>query len=106
LLLEGLRMKSPCVMSIFSKAWEGSALRYLNMSDIPLGETGIRALKELLNSQKDLEELYLMNNGMSAEVAKALSELIPSTVNLKVLHFHNNMIGDEGVMSIAEMVML
>jgi hypothetical protein len=29
------------VMSIFSKAWEGSALRYLNMPDIPLGEKGI-----------------------------------------------------------------
>ncbi|XP_062209498.1 RAN GTPase-activating protein 1-like [Phragmites australis] len=92
------------VMRIFSKALEGSVLRYLNISDNALGEKGVRAFKELLHSQENLEELYVMNDGISEEAAKALSELIPSTEKLKVLHFHNNMTGDEGAMSIAEMV--
>ncbi|TVU19344.1 hypothetical protein EJB05_35488, partial [Eragrostis curvula] len=92
------------VMRIFSKALEGSVLRYLNISDNALGEKGVRAFTDLLKSQENLEELYVMNDGISEEAAKALSELIPSTEKLKVLHFHNNMTGDEGAMSIAEMV--
>ncbi|XP_062180136.1 RAN GTPase-activating protein 1-like isoform X2 [Phragmites australis] len=94
------------VMRIFSKALEGSILRYLNISDNALGEKGVRAFTELLKSQENLEELYVMNDGISEEAAKALSKLIPSTEKLKVLHFHNNMTGDEGAMSIAEMVKL
>jgi Ran GTPase-activating protein 1 len=69
-----------------------------------LGEKGVRAFSELLKSQESLEELYVMNDGISEEAAKALSELIPATEKLKVLHFHNNMTGDEGAMYIAEMV--
>ena len=92
------------VMRIFSKALEGSVLRYLNISDNALGEKGVRAFSELLKSQESLEELYVMNDGISEEAAKALSELIPATDKLKVLHFHNNMTGDEGAMYIAEMV--
>ncbi|CAD6250098.1 unnamed protein product [Miscanthus lutarioriparius] len=92
------------VMRIFSKALEGSVLRYLNISDNALGEKGVRAFTELLKSQESLEELYVMNDGISEEAAKALSELIPATEKLKVLHFHNNMTGDEGAMYIAEMV--
>ncbi|CAD6250289.1 unnamed protein product [Miscanthus lutarioriparius] len=92
------------VMRIFSKALEGSVLRYLNISDNALGEKGVRAFSELLKSQESLEELYVMNDGISEEAAKALSELIPATDKLKVLQFHNNMTGDEGAMYIAEMV--
>ncbi|XP_035818721.1 RAN GTPase-activating protein 2-like [Zea mays] len=88
------------VMRIFSKALEGSVLRYLNISDNALGEKGVRAFSELLKSQESLEELYVMNDGISEEAAKALSELIPATEKLKVLHFHNNMTGDEGAMYI------
>ncbi|XP_047070492.1 RAN GTPase-activating protein 2-like [Lolium rigidum] len=92
------------VMRIFSKALQGSVLRYLNISDNALGEKGVRAFEELLKSQYSLEELYAMNDGISEEAAKALSDLIPSTEKLKVLHFHNNMTGDEGALSIADMV--
>ncbi|KAK8444499.1 hypothetical protein SEVIR_9G147000v4 [Setaria viridis] len=92
------------VMRIFSKALEGSILRYLNISDNALGEKGVRAFSELLKSQENLEELYVMNDGISEDAAKALSELIPSTEKLKVLHFHNNMTGDEGAVYVAEMV--
>ncbi|ONM11005.1 RAN GTPase-activating protein 2 [Zea mays] len=66
------------VMRIFSKALEGSVLRYLNISDNALGEKG-RKLRKLYLS------LFLQ-------------------LKLKVLHFHNNMTGDEGAMYIAEMV--
>ncbi|CAL0300411.1 unnamed protein product [Lupinus luteus] len=92
------------VMSIFSTALEGSALKSLNLSDNALGEKGVRAFGALLKSQNILEELYLMNDGISEEAARAVSELIPSTEKLKVLHFHNNMTGDEGALAIAEFV--
>lgn len=69
-------------MSIFSNALKGSRLRYLNLSDIALSEKGVRAFKELLNSQEDLEELYLMNNGLLGKAARILSEFIPSTEKL------------------------
>jgi Ran GTPase-activating protein 1 len=92
------------VMKIFSLALEGSILRYLNLSDNAMGEKGVRAFEAFLSSQKDLEELYLMNDGISEEAAKALSELLPSTEKLKVLHFHNNMTGDEGAVAISEVV--
>ncbi|KAG4394995.1 hypothetical protein AAZX31_20G131100 [Glycine max] len=92
------------VMKIFSTALEGSVLRSLNLSDNALGEKGVRAFGALLKSQKCLEELYLMNDGISKEAALAVCELIPFTEKLKVLHFHNNMTGDEGALAIAEVV--
>jgi len=92
------------VMSIFSSALEGCALRYLNLSNNAMGEKGVRAFRSLLKSQINLEELYLMNDGISEEAAKAVSELLPSTEKLRVLHFHNNMTGDEGAIAIAEIV--
>ncbi|KAG6500860.1 RAN GTPase-activating protein 1-like isoform X1 [Zingiber officinale] len=92
------------VMKIFSSALEGTVLRYLNLSDNALGEKGVRAFGALLKSQKDLEELYLMNDGISEEAAKAVCELIPSTDKLTTLHFHNNMTGDEGAVAISELL--
>ncbi|XP_061358138.1 RAN GTPase-activating protein 1 [Gastrolobium bilobum] len=92
------------VMTIFSSALEGCALRYLNLSTNAMGEKGINAFRSLLKSQNNLEELYLMNDGISEEAAKAVSELIPSTEKLRVLHFHNNMTGDEGAIAISELV--
>ncbi|KAK7355816.1 hypothetical protein VNO80_15078 [Phaseolus coccineus] len=92
------------VMTIFSSALEGCALRYLNLSNNAMGEKGVRAFRSLLKTQINLEELYLMNDGISEEAAKAVSELLPSTEKLRVLHFHNNMTGDEGAIAISEIV--
>ncbi|CAA0839865.1 RAN GTPase-activating protein 1 [Striga hermonthica] len=93
------------VMKIFSEALEGSDLRYLNISDNALGEKGVRAFGKLLKSQTKLEELYLMNDGISKEASQAVCELVPSTESLKVLQFHNNMTGDEGAAAISEILM-
>lgn len=92
------------VMTVFSSALEGCVLRYLNLSDNAMGVKGVRAFRSLLKSQNNLEELYLMNDGISEEAANAVSELLPSTERLRVLHFHNNMTGDEGAVAIAEIV--
>ncbi|KAJ0255009.1 RAN GTPase-activating protein 1 [Hirschfeldia incana] len=92
------------VMSMFSSALEGSKLRCLDLSDNALGEKGIRAFASLIESQRDLEELYLMNDGISEDAAKAVREMLPSTARIKVLQFHNNMTGDEGAVAIAEIV--
>ncbi|KAF2599792.1 hypothetical protein F2Q68_00007525 [Brassica cretica] len=77
------------VMDLFSNALQGSNLSSLNLSDNALGEKGVRAFGTLLKSLSSLEELYLMNDGISKEAAQAVSELIPSTEKLKVHHFHN-----------------
>ncbi|KAH6816464.1 RAN GTPase activating protein 2 [Perilla frutescens var. frutescens] len=92
------------VMNIFSEALEGSHLKYLNISDNALGEKGVRAFGKLLRSQTSLEEIYLMNDGISKEAAQAVCELVPSTETLRVLHFHNNMTGDEGAIAISEIL--
>ncbi|XP_019180623.1 PREDICTED: RAN GTPase-activating protein 2-like isoform X3 [Ipomoea nil] len=92
------------VMTIFSEALEGCNLKSLNLSDNALGEKGVRAFAKLLQSQKELEELFLMNDGISEEAARAVCELVPSTERLKVLQFHNNMTGDEGAVAISEIV--
>lgn len=92
------------VMTLFSSALENCKLKYLNVSDNALGEKGVRAFGSLLKSQRNLEELYFMNDGISEEAAKAICELIPSTKKLRVLHFHNNMTGDEGATSISLIV--
>ncbi|KAL0367562.1 UNVERIFIED_CONTAM: RAN GTPase-activating protein 2 [Sesamum radiatum] len=92
------------VMSLFSEALKGSHLRYLNISDNALGEKGVRAFGKLLQCQTSLEELYLMNDGISKEAAQAVCELVPSTEKLRVLHFHNNMTGDEGAIAISEVL--
>ncbi|KAI4965783.1 hypothetical protein ZWY2020_050913 [Hordeum vulgare] len=60
------------VMRIFSKALAGSVLRYLNISDNALGEKGVRAFTELLKSQGDLEELYVMNDGISGKLQSSI----------------------------------
>ncbi|KAF2284154.1 hypothetical protein GH714_019612 [Hevea brasiliensis] len=67
------------VMNIFSSALEGSILKSLDLSNNALGEKGVRAFGALLQSQSCLEELYLMNDGISEEAARAVCELIPST---------------------------
>ncbi|XP_061991535.1 RAN GTPase-activating protein 2 [Rosa rugosa] len=92
------------VISIFAAALEGSALRFLDLSNNALGEKGVRAFGALLKSQSCLEELYLMNDGISEEAAQAVHELIPSTEKLRILHFHNNMTGNEGAFAISEVV--
>ncbi|XP_078441853.1 RAN GTPase-activating protein 2-like [Wolffia australiana] len=89
------------VMRAFATALEGSKLRYLNLSDNALGEKGVRAFGPLLRTQTCLEELYLINDGISGEAANAVAELVPATDRLRVLHFHNNMTGDEGAAAIA-----
>ncbi|KAF3578854.1 hypothetical protein DY000_02031843 [Brassica cretica] len=92
------------VMNMFSSALEGSKLRFLDLSDNALGEKGIRAFASLIKSQRDLEELYLMNDGISQDAARAVRDLLPCTAKIRVLQFHNNMTGDEGAVAIAEIV--
>ncbi|GJW31642.1 Ran GTPase-activating protein 1 [Tanacetum coccineum] len=70
------------VMTIFSESLKHSVLRFLNLSNNALGEKGVRAFGQLLASQGNLKELYLMNDGISEEAVKAVCELIPSTKKL------------------------
>uniref|UniRef100_M4DU41 Uncharacterized protein n=1 Tax=Brassica campestris TaxID=3711 RepID=M4DU41_BRACM len=103
-----LKVEALDVMNLFSNALQGNVLSSLNLSDNALGEKGVRAFGTLLNSLSSLEELYLMNDGISKEAAQAVSELIPSTEKLRVLHFHNllnidgNIISEEGVEEVRE----
>lgn len=92
------------VMKMFSSVLDGCELRYQNLSDNSLGEKGVGAFESLLKSQRSLEGLYLINDGISEAAARAVCELIPCTGKLKVLQFHNNMTGDEGAIAISELV--
>ncbi|KAJ0946380.1 putative leucine-rich repeat domain superfamily [Helianthus annuus] len=67
-------------------------------------DKGVRAFGDLLRSQSNLVELYLMNAGILLEAAKAVRELIPSTNKLKILHFHHNKTGNEGAVAISHLV--
>ncbi|CAF2136672.1 unnamed protein product [Brassica rapa] len=108
-----LKVEALDVMNLFSNALQGNVLSSLNLSDNASGEKGVRAFGTLLKSLSSLEELYLMNDGISKEAAQAVSELIPSTEKLRVLHFHNyspfkllnidgNIISEEGVEEVRE----
>ncbi|KAL8214940.1 hypothetical protein R6Q57_004389 [Mikania cordata] len=92
------------VMRMFSSALEGCKLSYLNLSNNVLGEKGIRAFGDLLRSQSDLVEVYLMSAGITPEAAKAVCELVPSTSKLKILHFHHSKMGDEGAIAISQLM--
>ncbi|KAL0414562.1 UNVERIFIED_CONTAM: RAN GTPase-activating protein 2 [Sesamum radiatum] len=95
------------VMNIFSEALEGSHLKSLNISDNALGEKGVRAFGKLLQSQTSLEELYLMNDGISKEAAQAvwgiaLTEALTQCRNLKKLDLRDNMFGVEAGVKLSD----
>ncbi|KAJ0610321.1 putative leucine-rich repeat domain superfamily [Helianthus annuus] len=48
------------IMRMFSLALEGSKLSYLNLSNNGFSEKGVRAFGDLLRSQSNLVELYLI----------------------------------------------
>ncbi|GJR86481.1 Ran GTPase-activating protein 1 [Tanacetum coccineum] len=73
--LAAAHVAAPILSSVkdqFSSALKDAELRYLNLSHNALGEKGVRAFGELLKSQGNLEELYLINDGISEEAAKAV----------------------------------
>ncbi|KVI03942.1 Leucine-rich repeat, ribonuclease inhibitor subtype, partial [Cynara cardunculus var. scolymus] len=78
------------VMRMFSSALEGCDLSYLNLSNNTLGERGIRAFGDLLRSQENLVELYLMNAG-----GVALAEALATCTLLKKLDLRDNVFGTE-----------
>ncbi|KAL0668217.1 hypothetical protein Bca4012_030921 [Brassica carinata] len=90
------------VMNMFSSALEGSKLRFLDLSDNALGEKGIRAFASLIKSQRDLEELYLMNDGISEDAARAVRDLLPSTAKIRDFRCSSTRIGSEGGVALAE----
>ncbi|PWA55530.1 Leucine-rich repeat, ribonuclease inhibitor subtype [Artemisia annua] len=106
------------VMTIFSESLKESDLKYLNLSNNALGEKGVRAFGLLLASQGNLEELYLMNDGISEEAAKAVCELIPvgseggvtlaealgTCKNLKKLDLRDNMFGVEAGIALSQSI--
>ncbi|KAK4388543.1 RAN GTPase-activating protein 2 [Sesamum angolense] len=103
--LGAARVAGPILASIKSQ------LKEVDLSDFVAGRPEAEALdvmsifsEALEGSQLSLEELYLMNDGISKEAAQAVCELVPSTEKLRVLHFHNNMTGDEGAIAISEIL--
>ena len=85
-------------------------LRKVNLSDNALGAKGIRACSSILKKNRNtLTELFLENNGLSAEACRDVADLFlqgNSTPNLslKTLHFYNNMSGDGGGEHVARLV--
>ncbi|CAK4074499.1 unnamed protein product [Aphanomyces euteiches] len=78
----------------------------IDLSDNALGEKGVRACFGVLERQKNLERLYLCNNGLSAESAQVIADTLlfqgpTAPTKLKTFHFYNNMSGDGGAKALA-----
>ncbi|KAH8500377.1 hypothetical protein H0E87_015585 [Populus deltoides] len=100
---EGARVAEPILASIKDQ------LKEVDLSDFIAGRPEAEAFEVMnifspLPWKSCLEELYLMNDGISEEAAEAVCELIPSTEKLRVLQFHNNMTGAKGALAIFRLV--
>eukprot|EP00177_Eucheuma_denticulatum_P004900 GFKZ01008906.1.p1 GENE.GFKZ01008906.1~~GFKZ01008906.1.p1 ORF type:complete len:459 (-),score=93.13 GFKZ01008906.1:459-1835(-) len=78
----------------------------IDLSDNALGAKGIHAVGGLLAGQRELEELYLCNNGLAADAGELISSALLETkpTSLKVLHFHNNLLETAGSVALAPVV--
>lgn len=81
-------------------------LTEVNLSENALGVKGINACRPVLTG-KNIEKLYLCNNGLSAESCSLVTEILLEggcPGNLKVLHFYNNMSGSAGGVAVANLL--
>lgn len=99
---EALRSLSALASSI--GMWKG--LHSVDLSYNALGSRGIAACSALLQSQRQLRELHLIESGLACESARLLQQyLCPGpTTELRVLQIHANRIESQGVVYLAEVV--
>ncbi|KAL8548330.1 hypothetical protein ACS0TY_007598 [Phlomoides rotata] len=88
------------VMDIFSSALEGCKLQSLKLSNIAV--LGLRAFGKLLKSQIQLEELYLLNVGLSRGRAEYISEIVSTCPQLEDFRCLNSRVYSLGNGSLAK----
>jgi Ran GTPase-activating protein (RanGAP) involved in mRNA processing and transport len=91
------------VLVVLSRALQHCCLQSLNLSSNALGEKGIRACADVLQSQQQLHDLVLENVGCSVNACKAVDELVLCTT-LRKLHLFNNMSDNSGATSISKLL--
>ena len=69
-------------MEIITEATLCAKITSVDLSDNAFGEKGVRACTKMLQQQSGIEEIRLMNNGIS-EQAAALPELLASPQSLR-----------------------
>lgn len=84
--------------------WKG--LRSVDLSYNALGSIGIAHCAPLLQGQRRLEELRLVESGLAAESARLVKGFLCQgpTTQLRVLHLHANRVESAGVVYFAEVV--
>jgi Ran GTPase-activating protein 1 len=79
----------------------------VNLSDNAIGFRGVESIRNLLDA-KQLQRLFVCNNGMSAEAVQLLSEALLAGEKgcppLTTLHLYNNMCGNGGATAIASVL--
>lgn len=99
---EALRSLSALASSI--GMWKG--LHSVNLSYNALGSRGIAACSTLLQGQRELQELHLVESGLACESARLLQQYLclGPTTELRVLQIHANRIESQGLVYLAEVV--
>ena len=93
------------VLQTLSGIFANSQLRKVVLNDNAMGNRGIDACNDVLGRQQKLEELFMLNCGLSEHSTEVLAQMLmegDSREHLRVLHFFNNMIGPEGAESVAQ----
>eukprot|EP01029_Cantina_marsupialis_P029777 TRINITY_DN782185_c0_g1_i1.p1 TRINITY_DN782185_c0_g1~~TRINITY_DN782185_c0_g1_i1.p1 ORF type:complete len:426 (-),score=183.79 TRINITY_DN782185_c0_g1_i1:143-1399(-) len=106
-IISGIPMDAAnATLKTISDAIKDKKFVELDLSNNALGPHGIEACKELLENRKDLERVYLCNDGISAEAAVTVVDLLlfETPSKLKLFHSFNNMSGTGGAMAIAKLI--
>lgn len=69
-----------------------------------IGDTGIIALVEALDSNTLVGELYLTNNNISDSGAIAIAKMLETNSAVSFLYLFHNHIGDKGAIALAKML--
>lgn len=84
--------------------WKG--LRSVDLSSNALGSIGIAQCAPLLQGQRGLEELRLVESGLAAESARLIKDYVCQgpTTRLRLLHVHANRVDSAGAVYFSEIV--
>ena len=80
------------------------AIKQLDLNCNSVGNTGIFALQEILERNKDLKQLYLNGCLEDGGASKIISTIAETKLPLVVLDLSRNLIGKEGVVKMSSMV--
>jgi len=90
-------------LEILTTVFKNTKPAKINVSDNALGKKGIIALRNLLDNQHNLQELYINNNGLDTAAAELIAELLlfQKPTKLRTVHCINNLLSNGGGTALA-----